>query len=213
MKTDDLIRALAEDTAVEASPARRTLPLLVPAVALSLLLVVVILKPRPDFATAVMSFIPAMRHVLSLALFGTAFLAALALARPEGRRQVWPIGLVLAAALALAAWAWATTAPEARVAALMGSSSSFCLIAIPLLAIFPTAALFLAFRSGATTRPVQSGALIGLAGGAFFQWLQLPGGLISGAMIAVGAAAIAGQPQRNSSAAARFSLSGASTPD
>ncbi|NGX95758.1 MAG: AbrB family transcriptional regulator [Candidatus Afipia apatlaquensis] len=36
--------------------------------------------------------------------------------------------------------------------------------------------------------------LIALAGGALFQWLQLPGGLISGAMIAVGAAAIAGRP-------------------
>ena len=36
--------------------------------------------------------------------------------------------------------------------------------------------------------------LIGLAGGAFFQWLELPGGLISGAMIAVGGAAIAGRP-------------------
>jgi uncharacterized protein len=36
--------------------------------------------------------------------------------------------------------------------------------------------------------------LIGLAGGIFFQWLELPGGLISGAMIAVGAAAIAGRP-------------------
>lgn len=36
--------------------------------------------------------------------------------------------------------------------------------------------------------------LIGLGGGAFFQWLELPGGLISGAMIAVGAAAIAGRP-------------------
>ena len=36
--------------------------------------------------------------------------------------------------------------------------------------------------------------LIGLAGGLLFGWLQLPGGLISGAMIAVGAAAIAGRP-------------------
>lgn len=36
--------------------------------------------------------------------------------------------------------------------------------------------------------------LIGLAGGALFRWLELPGGLISGAMIAVGAAAIAGRP-------------------
>lgn len=165
MKTDDLIRALAEDTAVEASPARRTLPLLLPAAALSLLLVVVILKPRPDLATALVSFVPAMRHVLSLALFGTAFLAALSLTRPEGQRRTWPIGLVLAAALALVLWAWATTPPDARLAALMGSSANFCVIAIPLLAIFPTAALFLAFRSGATTRPTLSGALIGLAGG------------------------------------------------
>lgn len=36
--------------------------------------------------------------------------------------------------------------------------------------------------------------LIGAAGSALFQWLQLPGGLISGAMIAVGGAAIAGRP-------------------
>jgi hypothetical protein len=36
--------------------------------------------------------------------------------------------------------------------------------------------------------------LIGLAGGLLFERLQLPGGLISGAMIAVGAAAIAGRP-------------------
>ncbi|MES2751472.1 MAG: AbrB family transcriptional regulator [Pseudomonadota bacterium] len=36
--------------------------------------------------------------------------------------------------------------------------------------------------------------LIGAAGGLLFEWMQLPGGLISGAMIAVGAAAIAGRP-------------------
>ena len=36
--------------------------------------------------------------------------------------------------------------------------------------------------------------LIGLAGALLFGWLQLPGGLISGAMIAVGTAAIAGRP-------------------
>ncbi len=36
--------------------------------------------------------------------------------------------------------------------------------------------------------------LIGLVGGLLFAWLQLPGGLISGAMIAVGAVAIAGRP-------------------
>src|ERR1700743_2526932 len=35
---------------------------------------------------------------------------------------------------------------------------------------------------------------IGTAGGALFLWANLPGGLISGAMIAVGIAAIAGRP-------------------
>src|ERR1700733_15354900 len=36
--------------------------------------------------------------------------------------------------------------------------------------------------------------VIGTAGGALFLWAHLPGGLISGAMIAVGIAAIAGRP-------------------
>src|SRR3984893_2118044 len=36
--------------------------------------------------------------------------------------------------------------------------------------------------------------VIGAAGGALFLWANLPGGLISGAMVAVGVAAIAGRP-------------------
>ena len=36
--------------------------------------------------------------------------------------------------------------------------------------------------------------VIGAAGGLLFQWITLPGGLISGAMIAVGIAALAGRP-------------------
>ena len=38
---------------------------------------------------------------------------------------------------------------------------------------------------------------IGAAGGGVFLWVNLPGGLISGAMIAVGIAAIAGRPLRD----------------
>jgi len=36
--------------------------------------------------------------------------------------------------------------------------------------------------------------VIGAAGGLLFLWLNLPGGLISGAMVAVGIAALAGRP-------------------
>lgn len=45
----------------------------------------------------------------------------------------------------------------------------------------------------ATLRLIETVA-IGAAGGVLFGWAQLPGGLISGAMIAVAAAAIAGRP-------------------
>jgi membrane AbrB-like protein len=46
----------------------------------------------------------------------------------------------------------------------------------------------------AKTLNVLETLVIGSAGGALFLWANLPGGLISGAMIAVGTAAIAGRP-------------------
>jgi uncharacterized protein len=51
-----------------------------------------------------------------------------------------------------------------------------------------------AVPSRAKTLNVLETLVIGAAGGALFLWAQLPGGLISGAMIAVGIAAIAGRP-------------------
>jgi membrane AbrB-like protein len=51
-----------------------------------------------------------------------------------------------------------------------------------------------AIPSRAKTLSVLETLAIGTAGGALFLWAHLPGGLISGAMIAVGAAALAGRP-------------------
>jgi membrane AbrB-like protein len=51
-----------------------------------------------------------------------------------------------------------------------------------------------AIPSRAKTLNVLETLAIGTAGGALFLWANLPGGLISGAMIAVGAAALAGRP-------------------
>ena len=42
-------------------------------------------------------------------------------------------------------------------------------------------------------KAIESTILIGLAGGALFLWAQLPGGLITGAMVAVGVAGMAGR--------------------
>jgi uncharacterized protein len=51
-----------------------------------------------------------------------------------------------------------------------------------------------AIPSRTKTLNVLETLVIGTAGGALFLWAHLPGGLISGAMIAVGIAAIAGRP-------------------
>lgn len=56
------------------------------------------------------------------------------------------------------------------------------------------ASMAAAIPSRSKTLRVLETLAIGAAGGGLFLWAQLPGGLISGAMIAVGIAAIAGRP-------------------
>jgi membrane AbrB-like protein len=56
------------------------------------------------------------------------------------------------------------------------------------------ASMAIAIPSRAKTLNVLETLAVGTAGGLLFLWAQLPGGLISGAMISVGIAAIAGRP-------------------
>src|SRR5258708_9107620 len=56
------------------------------------------------------------------------------------------------------------------------------------------ASMAFAIPSRTKTLNVLETLVIGSAGGALFLWASLPGGLIAGAMIAVGTAAIAGRP-------------------
>ena len=57
-----------------------------------------------------------------------------------------------------------------------------------------TASLGLVLPSRADSLAALETLAIGGAGGLVFLWAHLPGGLISGSMIAVGAAALAGRP-------------------
>jgi uncharacterized protein len=56
------------------------------------------------------------------------------------------------------------------------------------------ASMAFAVPTRAKTLNVLETLVIGIAGGALFLWANLPGGLISGAMISVGIAAVAGRP-------------------
>lgn len=164
MRTDDLIRALAED-AGPATPLARPLALLLPgAAAVSALGLWLTLGPRPDLAQALISF-PVLRHIWTLALFALALVAALRLARPEGQARLWTLALVPAVGAALVAWALVTTPAEGWNMAMQGKTQWACLTSIPLLSVLPVAALMAALRRGASPAPALSGALAGLAGG------------------------------------------------
>lgn len=165
MKTDDLINALSQDVTAEPGPAAvlaRALPV---GLLLSILGLWASIGFRADLGQAMTSFVPLMRHVLTLALFAVALALALRLLRPEGRAHLWPLLLPAAAAGGMLIWALTMTPPEGWQMALEGKTQMVCLIAVPLLSIPPVAALMLAFRQGAPMRPALAGALAGLAGG------------------------------------------------
>jgi len=166
MKTDDLIRALAADTA----PARAVAPLmalvLVPALLLALAGLWLVLGFRADLGQAVGDPVALMRWILTGALAVVSMRLGLVLARPEGRSvaRFWPLLVVALAAAAMLLWAYVTTPPEGRLMATYGKTQWTCLVGIPLLSVVPVGAVMWALRHGATTAPMLAGAAAGLAG-------------------------------------------------
>jgi hypothetical protein len=166
MKTDDLIKALAADTALPARPLARTW--LITGAAAALLAAVVFfatIGPRPDIADAAQTVRFLLKPMLTLILAATAFAALSTLSRPGAR----PNSVLLAAAPALLALAviaeLAVLPAEAWRVNLVGTNALVCLTYIPLIGIGPLAAFLLALRHGAPTRPTLAGAVAGLLAG------------------------------------------------
>jgi hypothetical protein len=169
MKTDDLIRALAADT-VRQPHLRTTLVLgLLPSLVIALLAVWFVLGFRADLLTALVTPISVARILLTGVLGLAATRLALLLARPEGGQvaRLWPLAAVAAAALGLLVWAYVSTPAEARQMATVGKTMTKCLVAIPLLSVLPVATLLYVLHQGATTAPMRTGFVAGLAGSGF----------------------------------------------
>lgn len=165
MKTDELILALSAD-APPVKPLLGTLTLgLLPAVVIGLIGVATQLGVRPDIVAAFADPVAALRHVLTLSLFGIALGACFTLARPEGVARLWPLAVLGAVAVAVALWAYVTLPPGARSMAMYGKTMIPCLVTIPVISALPVAAIFAMLRRGAVTRPALAGAMAGLAGG------------------------------------------------
>lgn len=168
MKTDKLIAAIAAD----ATPAPQVGGLVarwfLPTLALAGLIALAVVGVRPDILGAMEVPVTALKPILPALVALAAGFAVLRLARPGGVAGwlTWPIALIAGLA---AMWLAATLAslpaqqwwPVAK-----GQSLGFCLVAIPVIALMPLAALIAALRAGASTRPMLSGALAGLAAGA-----------------------------------------------
>lgn len=166
MKTDDLIRALSQDTVAEAPVWKAALLRTAPAIALSLVALLLTLGPRADLAQAMTNPLSLLRFVLTLLLAALSLRALMDLSRPEaGLRRSLAILAVPVLAGGLWVWAWFATPDEGRQMAMVGKTMVTCLTTIPLLSLLPVAALFTVLRGAAPTAPALAGAVAGLAGG------------------------------------------------
>jgi hypothetical protein len=166
MRTDELIRALTADRAAAPQPPGRTLVLAAAAgFALSAIAFVVWLGPRADVAEAVTSVRFLLKPLLMLALAAISGALLLQLMRPGAPVRLLALAAVPAAMAVAVAAELTALAPSRWLDALIGDNWYLCLSLIPILSLPPAAALLLALRHGAPTRPAIAGAVAGLAAG------------------------------------------------
>ncbi|MDP2358948.1 MAG: DUF1109 domain-containing protein [Beijerinckiaceae bacterium] len=167
MKTDDLIRALAEDAPSDTGPARNRALLLLAASSIIVAIVFVLLfNLRADLAGS--GAWPTLRKLaVTLLLLGAGARGATLLMQPDARLRdalIW-LAAPIAAILTLIGVDVALNGNANLGARAMGATALQCLASVSLLSLAPLAAFLYGLREGATTRPDIAGALAGVAAG------------------------------------------------
>jgi hypothetical protein len=168
MRTDDLVRAIAADTAPEPTVGMGLALALVAGGALALGVVVAILGVQPDLAATLLGVRGAAKQVWPVWLAMAAGGAALRLAVP-GRpsRGFLAAVAVVPAILAVGVVLELRVLPAAEWrGAMMGESARQCLALVPALSLPILPGVLWALRRGASPHPAASGALAGLLSGA-----------------------------------------------
>ncbi len=168
MKTDDLIRTLAEDNDWRATATGAALLIaLVAAAPISLAIFLMALGVRPDFTFATHNPFFDLKFAVTLALAISAILVVMPLSRPGtalgGRAWLFLVPV----ALLVAGIAFDLTMPQSTSWSerLVGTNSRVCMTAIPAMALPLLVAALIGLRQGAATRPALSGAVAGLMSG------------------------------------------------
>ena len=171
MNTDQLVITLVSGaTAVRRGLIPRRIALgLIAGGAVTLGMVVLQLGFRPDLAIAMHGFAFWMKWTYTLSLGVIAILATAHLARPEARRPrwLWLLAVPLVALAALAVGELIRTPTSGWPKLWMGVSWQICSTRVATLSLPIFAGLVLAFRRLAPTRLRLTGAVAGLAAGAF----------------------------------------------
>ena len=167
MRTEDLVRALAEDSASRPEPmARRFVTLAIIGALAAAGVFASTLAVRPDFH-AVMATPPvAFKFLLTLTLVGAAGALAFRRMRPEDGSHLKSVVFPVLSVLILGVAVELISSPVADWPRLLiGSNALACVTLVPLLSLLPLSLILTALRYGAPTHPQETGAVAGLFAG------------------------------------------------
>lgn len=170
MKTDDFVTMLATGALpIPAGTARRRHALALACGSLgALVLMLAFLGVRADLAQVVHLPMFWIKLAFPLCLAAAALVAASRLSRPGARLRHLPVALLapLLVIELMAAGALVDSAPNARLALLLGQTWTMCPLLIAALSVPAFIANFWAISGLAPTRPALAGAAAGLLAGA-----------------------------------------------
>lgn len=168
MKTDELIRAIAQDRAVQRASILTCIAIaLLAGRSLAALVFTLTLGFRSDLAIALHSWRFLFKMLVTLVAFTSAAWVCTRLARPDADfRDVWLVMAIAPILLATAILLEVLSVPPSLwVDRLIGTNARICLVAIPSMSIASLIALLFALREGAPRSPTVSGAAAGLLAG------------------------------------------------
>jgi hypothetical protein len=166
MRTEDLIKGIVADHAVQPGPRPMRRNLFVSVIAGfagSLGLLLIALGVRPDITAALAAWRFDLKWVVTLTLAIAATWVALQLSKPTAKLPYAARPLLLPAMVLIAAViSELVTIPSSAWLARMGANGSMCVANILFLSALPFAALLFALREGAPASPRFAGAAAGL---------------------------------------------------
>jgi hypothetical protein len=164
MKTDELIRQLAQDPVLH-WPFRRAFTLaLAVGLAITALIYATLVGPRPDVLHAAVTTRFLFKFVVTLSTTITAILLIARQCQPGSPLGLWRLAPLTGPILLMAAVvAELIASPASTWASLMiGSNSLTCLTLLPIMAAGPLLCILIAQRQGAPAHPGFAGATAGL---------------------------------------------------